>query len=105
MTSDDRKAENKKVEQAKADTSVRKNTNINSSNTSSQAERIMANAEINKTKSSKGETFDKRLRCDTTENHRSPDRMAERFSKVDASEKKTLNNIQDGDIIKGRFFA
>ncbi|KAF3706478.1 MAP7 domain-containing protein 2 [Channa argus] len=92
-SSEDRKAEEKNVEQSKVETTVRKNTNFNSTNLTSQAEKILANAEIHITGPQK--TFDKRPNGNTSEKNQSPDRKAEMVSKVDTSEKKS--NIQDGD--------
>lgn len=103
LSTDDRKAEDKKVEkpseQCKTETAVKKNTDINSMNPSSQAEENVV--EITKTKSSKGETFDKRLKGDTSEKNQSPDRKDHMSPKADSSEKKTQNNVQDGEKKKG----
>lgn len=106
LSADDRKAEDKKVEklseQSKAEAAVKKNTDINSTNPPSQAEKNVVNVEITKsTNSPKGETFDKRLKGDTSEKNQSPDRKDHMSPKVDPSEKKTQNNAQDGDKKKG----
>ncbi|XP_071316514.1 MAP7 domain-containing protein 2a isoform X2 [Trachinotus anak] len=103
VSSDDRKAEEKKVEkhseQPKAETAVKKNTDLNSTNTSSQAEQNVVDAEITKTRSSKGETTDKRLKGDASEKNQSPDRKDQMSPKVNSSEK-TQSNFQDGDVKK-----
>ncbi|XP_023277308.1 MAP7 domain-containing protein 2-like isoform X2 [Seriola lalandi dorsalis] len=104
MSSDDMKAEDKKVEkhseQTKAETAVKKNTDVSSTNPSSLAERNVVNDEITKTRSTKAETSDKRLKGDTSEKNQSPDRKDHMPAKVDSSEKKTQSNIQDGDMKK-----
>lgn len=105
MSSDDRRAEEKKVEkhseQSKAETAVKKNTDINSMSPSTQSEKNVVNAEIAKTRSSEGETSDKHLKGDTSEKKQSPDRKDHVSPKVDSSEKKTQSNIQDEDKEKG----
>lgn len=103
-SADDRKAEDKKVEkleQSKDEATVKKNTNNNSANPSSQAEKNAVNVEITGSRSTKGETFDKRLKGDTPEKHQSPDRKDHVSPKVDPSEKKMQSNAQDGDKKKG----
>ncbi|XP_070774158.1 MAP7 domain-containing protein 2a [Enoplosus armatus] len=99
LSSDERKAEDKKVEkhseQSKDETAVKKNTDINSTNPSSQDEKNVV--EITKSRSSKGETLDKRLKGDTSERNQSPDRKDHMSPKVDSSEKKTQSNAEDGD--------
>nr|XP_019940943.1 PREDICTED: MAP7 domain-containing protein 2-like isoform X3 [Paralichthys olivaceus] len=102
VSSDDRKAENKKLEKqgerSKAETALKKNTDTNGSNPFLQAEKTVANTEITKTRSSKAETSDKLLRGDTPERIQSPDRKDHLSPKVDSPEKKTLqSNVQDGD--------
>ncbi|XP_062263038.1 MAP7 domain-containing protein 2a isoform X2 [Platichthys flesus] len=101
MSSDDKKAENKKVathgERSKAETALKKNTDTKGSNPSLQAEKTVANTEITKTRSSKAETSDKRLRGDTPDRMQSPDRKDHVSPKVDSSEKKTQSNVQEGD--------
>ncbi|KAF3840888.1 hypothetical protein F7725_006750, partial [Dissostichus mawsoni] len=85
---DDRKAEDKKVEKHKGQSSaVNKNTDNNSTIPSSQDEKNVVNVEITKSRSPKGESSDMHLKSDN--NHMSP--------KVDSSEKKTHSNAQDGD--------
>ncbi len=105
LSPDGRKAEDKKVErhseQPKAETAVKKNTDINSTNPSSQPEKNVVDAEITKSRTSKGETFDKHLKGDTPEKNQSPDRKDHTSPKVDSSEKKTQSNAQDGDVKKG----
>ncbi|XP_060941297.1 MAP7 domain-containing protein 2a [Limanda limanda] len=101
MSSDDKKAENKKVakhgERSKAETALKKNTDTKGSNPSLQAEKTVANTEVPKTRSSKAETSDKRLRGDTPDRIQSPDRRDHSSPKVDSSEKKTQSNVQEGD--------
>ncbi|XP_044077548.1 MAP7 domain-containing protein 2a isoform X2 [Siniperca chuatsi] len=101
LSSDERKADNKKVEkhseQSKDETAVKKNADINSTNPSSQDEKNAVNAEITKSRSSKGETFDKHLKGDTSEKNQSPDRKDHMSPKVDSLEKKTQSNAEDGD--------
>lgn len=102
-SSDERKADDKKEihsEQSKAEAAVKKNSDINSTNPLSQAEKNVVNIEITKT-SSKGELSDKRLKGDTTEKTQSPDRKEHSSPKVNVSEKKTQSNVQDGDKKKG----
>ncbi|XP_053187060.1 MAP7 domain-containing protein 2a [Scomber japonicus] len=94
LLTDDRKAEDKKAEkqQCKTETAVKKTTtDINNMNPPSQAEGNVV--EINKTRSSKGETLDKPLKGDTSERNQSPDR---KDHKTDLSEK-TECNAQDGE--------
>ncbi|CAB1421254.1 unnamed protein product [Pleuronectes platessa] len=57
----------------------------------------MVNTEITKTRSSKAETSDKRLRGDTPDRIQSPDRKDHLSPKVDSSEKKTQSNVEEGD--------
>ncbi|XP_044227803.1 MAP7 domain-containing protein 2a isoform X2 [Thunnus albacares] len=99
LSTDDRKAEDKKVEkhseQCKTETTVKKTTDIKNMNPSSQAEENAV--EITKTTSSKGETFDKRLKGDTSEKNQSPDRKDHMSPKADSSEKKAESNTQDGE--------
>ncbi|XP_053298174.1 MAP7 domain-containing protein 2a [Pleuronectes platessa] len=100
-SSDDKKAENKKVathgERSKAETALKKNTDTEGSNPSLQAEKTVVNTEITKTRSSKAETSDKRLRGDTPDRIQSPDRKDHLSPKVDSSEKKTQSNVEEGD--------
>uniref|UniRef100_A0AAQ6IIX8 MAP7 domain containing 2a n=1 Tax=Anabas testudineus TaxID=64144 RepID=A0AAQ6IIX8_ANATE len=93
LSSDERKTEDKKVDQSKAQTTVRKNTNVNSTNPVSQTEKNVVTTDPNKTRSS----CDKRLKGDTPEKTQSPDRKTNMFPKVDSSEKKMQSNVQDGD--------
>ncbi|XP_035481657.2 MAP7 domain-containing protein 2a isoform X3 [Scophthalmus maximus] len=101
VSSEDRKAENKKVEkqsdQSRAETPLEKKKDTSGTNPSLQAEKNVANTEINKTKFSKGEKSDKRLKGDTCENNQSPDRKDHVSPKVDSSEKKTQSVVQDED--------
>ncbi|XP_038565064.1 MAP7 domain-containing protein 2a isoform X2 [Micropterus salmoides] len=101
LSSDDRKAEDKKVEkhseQSKDETAGMKNTDINSTNPSSQDEKNVVNTESTKSRSSKGEAFDRRLKGDTSEKNQSPDRKAHMSPKVECSERKTQSNTEDGD--------
>lgn len=97
LSSDERKTEDKKVDQSKAQTTVRKNTNVNSTNPVSQTEKNVVTTDPNKTRSS----CDKRLKGDTPEKTQSPDRKTNMFPKVDSSEKKMQSNVQDGDKNKG----
>ncbi|XP_069569413.1 MAP7 domain-containing protein 2a isoform X1 [Brachyistius frenatus] len=101
LTNDDWKADDKRVEkkcdQSKAEAAVKENADINSLNSSSQAEKNVVNTEITKTKSSKGEHFDKHLKGDTTERNQSPDRKNHAAPRIDPSEKKMHSNVQDGE--------
>ncbi|XP_076606130.1 MAP7 domain-containing protein 2a isoform X6 [Chaetodon auriga] len=100
LSADDRKPEDKKVEKlepSKDEATVKKNADNNVTSPSSQAEKNAVNAEIIKSKSTKGETFDKRLKGDTPEKHQSPDRKDHMSPKADSSEKKTQSNAQDAD--------
>ncbi|XP_060910780.1 MAP7 domain-containing protein 2a isoform X6 [Labrus mixtus] len=94
LSTDDRNAKDKKTEkhgeQSKAETAVKKNCEMNGTNTP-QGEK---NVDV---RSSKGETFDKQLKVDTFEKSRSPDRKDNMSSKVDQSEKKTESSTPDGD--------
>lgn len=107
VSSEDRKAENKKVEkqsdQSRAETPLEKKKDTSGTNPSLQAEKNVANTEINKTKFSKGEKSDKRLKGDTCENNQSPDRKDHVSPKVDSSEKKTQSVVQDEDKKKGDY--
>ncbi|XP_068571898.1 MAP7 domain-containing protein 2a isoform X3 [Cebidichthys violaceus] len=98
LSPDDRKPEDKTLErhgeQSKA---ARKNTDINSTNPSSQDVKNVVNAEITKSRPSQGETLDKHLRADTSEKKQSPDRKDHMSPNVDFSEKKMQSNAQDGD--------
>nr|XP_046266691.1 MAP7 domain-containing protein 2a isoform X2 [Scatophagus argus] len=90
LSTDDRKAEDKKVEkqseQSEHESAVKKKSD-NSTVSSSQAEKNMVNGEIAKSRSSKGETFDKHLRGNRPEKNLSPDRKNDTSPKVDSSEK------------------
>ncbi|XP_078028553.1 MAP7 domain-containing protein 2a isoform X5 [Epinephelus lanceolatus] len=98
LSPDERRVEDKKVEKhSEQSKAVKKNTDINSTNPPSQDEKNVANAEITKSRSSKGETLDKHLEGDTSEKNQSPDRKDHMSPKVDSSEKRTQNNTQDGD--------
>lgn len=105
LSPDHRKAEDKKVEkhseQSKAETAVKKNTDINSTNPPSQAEKNVVDVETTKSRTPKGETFEKHLKGNTSEKNQSPDRKDHMSPKVDPSEKKTQSNAQDGDKKKG----
>ncbi|KAK9536684.1 hypothetical protein VZT92_006447 [Zoarces viviparus] len=98
LSPDDRKPEDKTLErhgeQSKA---ARENTDINSTNPSSQDVKNGVNAEITKSRASQGETLDKHLRADTSEKNQSPDRKDHTSPNVDFSEKKMQSNAQDGD--------
>ncbi|XP_072231350.1 MAP7 domain-containing protein 2a isoform X3 [Leuresthes tenuis] len=104
LSSDDRKAEDKKMEkkcgQSKTEPAVKNNPDINSSNPSSQAEKNMLNVEITKSRSCKADQFDKSLSRDTSGKGQSPDRRSKGSPKVDASERKTQSNTQGGDKSK-----
>ncbi|KAM4544494.1 MAP7 domain-containing protein 2a isoform 2-T2 [Odontesthes bonariensis] len=104
LSSDDRKAEDKKIEkkcgQSKTEPAVKNSPDINSSNPSSQAEKNMLNVEITKSKSCKGDQCDKSLNRDTSGKGQSPDRRSKGSPKADASEKKTQSNAQGGDQSK-----
>ncbi|XP_070839004.1 MAP7 domain-containing protein 2a isoform X2 [Chaetodon trifascialis] len=100
LSADDRKPEDKKVEkleQSKDEAAVKKNADNNITNPSSQAEKTAVSVEITKSRSTKGETFDKRLKGDTPEKHQSPDRKDHMSPKAESSEKKMQSNAQDGD--------
>ncbi|XP_034406355.1 MAP7 domain-containing protein 2a [Cyclopterus lumpus] len=90
----DDKTPDRHSEQSKA---VRKNTDINSTNPSSQEMKSVVNGEITKSRPSQGETLEKHLRGDTSEKKQSPDRKEHMSPNVDFSEKKMLSNAQDGD--------
>ncbi|XP_034539296.1 MAP7 domain-containing protein 2a isoform X2 [Notolabrus celidotus] len=98
LSPDGRRTEDKKVEKhselSKAESAVKKNTSMNGSSPSPQAEKNVVNADV---RSPKAETFDKRLKADTFEKSRSPDRRDNMSPKVDPSEKKTQSSTQDGD--------
>jgi len=94
----------KKCGQSKTEPAVKNNPDINSSNPSSQAEKNMLNVEITKSKSCKGDQFDKSLNRDTSGKGQSPDRRSKGSPKVDASEKKMQSNTQGGDKSKGFAF-
>ncbi|XP_054482333.1 ensconsin-like [Anoplopoma fimbria] len=95
---DDRKPEDKKLErQSEQSKAVRKTTDSNGTNPSSQDEKNVVNDEIAKSRPSQGETLDKHLRGDTPEKNQSPDRKDQVSPKVDVSEKKMQSNGQDGD--------
>lgn len=101
LSTDDRKAEDKKVEkhseQSKAETAVKKNTD--STNPSSHIEKNVANVEITKSRSSKCETLGK-----DAEKNQSPDRKEHMSPKGDPSEKKMQSNAQDGEKKKGGLY-
>ncbi|KAF7670390.1 hypothetical protein LDENG_00299710 [Lucifuga dentata] len=105
LSTDDKKTVDKKVEkrieQSKPETPVKKNSDITSLNPSSSAEKSheknVISPEITKNKSSKGEMVDKRLKGDASEKTQSPDRKEVISSKVDSLEKKMQSNVQDGD--------
>ncbi|XP_028276818.1 MAP7 domain-containing protein 2a isoform X2 [Parambassis ranga] len=90
LSGDDRRAEDKKVnktcEQSKADTTLIRNTDINSIYSSSQTQKNVVNAETAKTKSSKEQHL-------KSEKNESPDRRNHKDS-----EKKS--NVQVGDKTK-----
>ncbi|XP_041658198.1 MAP7 domain-containing protein 2a isoform X2 [Cheilinus undulatus] len=96
LSTDDRKAEDKKMEkhseQPKAETAVKKNTDINRTNPLAQGEKTAAND----VRSSKGETLDKRLKVDSFEKSQSPDRKDNMPPKGEPSEK-IQSSTQDGD--------
>ncbi|XP_040907481.1 MAP7 domain-containing protein 2a [Toxotes jaculatrix] len=100
----DRRVEDKKVEkhseQSKPETPVKKNTNINSTNPSSQAEKNVVSNEITKTRSPKGETSEKCLKGDTSEKNQSSERKDHMSPKVDSSERKTQSSVHDGHKTK-----
>lgn len=107
-STDERKAEDKNVEkQSKHETVVKKNTDNNFTHPSSQAETNVLNAEITKPRSCKGQSFDKHLRGNTSENEKnqSPDRKDHMSPKVDYSEKKMQANAQNGGKKKGRLYT
>uniref|UniRef100_UPI003AAAE24C MAP7 domain-containing protein 2a n=1 Tax=Centroberyx gerrardi TaxID=166262 RepID=UPI003AAAE24C len=102
---DNKKVEDKRVEkpseESKTETAVKKISDINSRDPSSQAEKSaeknLLNTEI-KNKSSKTETSDKHLRGDTSEKNDSSDKKDPMSPKVDTLEKKKLkSNDQDAD--------
>ncbi|XP_008274495.1 MAP7 domain-containing protein 2a [Stegastes partitus] len=101
LTSDDRKSEEKKPEKnselSKTETAVKKNPDVSSTNSSSQADKNVVNIDITKSQPSKGEHIDKHLKVEGTERNQSPDRKNQMSPKVDSSEKKVQNNVQDGD--------
>ncbi|KAM3601843.1 uncharacterized protein V6R79_019839 [Siganus canaliculatus] len=96
MSTDDRKAEDMK-EKAKDDTTVKKTTNNNRTDPCSQAEKNVVNVDITKSRSSKGEAVDKRLKGELAEKSQSPDRKEPMSPKMDSSERKTQEQLQDGD--------
>ncbi|XP_074528401.1 MAP7 domain-containing protein 2a isoform X2 [Halichoeres trimaculatus] len=93
-TTDNKKAEDKKTngEPSKAESAVKKNT-INGTSPSPQGEKNLVNADV---RSPKAETPEKRLKADTREKSRSPDRRDNMSPKVDPTEK-TQSSAQDGD--------
>lgn len=97
-STDDRKAEEKNVEKPS------KHEGKPSTQPSSQAANSVPDAEAAKPKSSKGQTFEKHLRGNFSENEKSqsPDRKVHMSPKVDHSEKKMQCNAQNGDKKKGR---
>ncbi|XP_031725144.1 MAP7 domain-containing protein 2a isoform X2 [Anarrhichthys ocellatus] len=98
LSPDDKKPEDKTLERHGEQSKVaRKNTDINSTNPSSQDVKNVVNAEITKSRPSQGETLDKHLRADTSEKNQSPDRKDHMSPNVDFSEKKMQSNAQDGD--------
>lgn len=105
VSSDDRKAEEKKVEkhseQPKAEAAVKRNADVHSTNPSSQANGNVVSAENAKIRSPKVETSDKLLKGDASEKNQSPDRKDPMSPKVDPSEKKTQSSIENGDMRKG----
>lgn len=109
LLNDDRKAEDKKVEkhseQSKEETAVKKNTDNNITNLSSQAEKNVVNTEATKPGSSKVDTINKHLRGDSAERNLSPDRRDNMSPRVESSEKRTQNNAQDGDKKKGELYT
>nr|XP_020454500.1 MAP7 domain-containing protein 2-like isoform X3 [Monopterus albus] len=96
LASADKKVE-KHSEQSKAETTVKKNANINSTNPSSQAEKNVVSVDSTETKSSKGEAFSKHLKGDTSETKQSPDRKNDMSPKMNSSEKKMQSNAPNGD--------
>lgn len=100
LSSDDRKAEDKKVEknceQSKTETPVKKT--INSVNSSLQDEKNVVGVDIAKVKTSKGEHF---IKGDASEKNQSPDRKSHMPAKVGSPEKKMQNNIQEEEKKKG----
>lgn len=108
LSTDDRKAEDKNVEnQSKHETVVKKNTDNNSTCPSLQRETNVLNVEITKPRSCKGQSFDQHLRGDTYENEKnqSPDRKDPISPKVDYSEKKMQVNAQNDDKKKGGLYT
>ncbi|XP_075957588.1 MAP7 domain-containing protein 2a [Anarhichas minor] len=98
LSPDDKKPEDKTLERHGEQSKVaRKNTDIKSTNPSSQDVKNVVNAEITKSRPSQGETLDKHLRADTSEKNQSPDRKDHMSPNVDFSEKKMQSNAQDGD--------
>ncbi|XP_042355818.1 MAP7 domain-containing protein 2a isoform X2 [Plectropomus leopardus] len=98
LSPDDRRVEEKKVEKhSEQSKAVKKNTDISSTNPSTQDEKNVINAEIAKARSSKGDVLEKHLKGDTSEKNQSPDRKDHMSPKVDSLEKKTQSNTQDGD--------
>lgn len=108
LSTDDRRAEDKNVEnQSIHETVVKKNTDNNSTRPSLQAETNVLNAEITKPRSCKGQSIDQHLRGDTYENEKnqSPDRKDPISPKVDYSEKKMQGNAQNDDKKKGGLYT
>ncbi len=104
----DRKAEDKKVEthnEQSKDEKEKKNTDNNSINPSSQSGQNVVNVEITKSRSSQGESVDKHLKSSTPEKNQSPDRKDHMSPKVDSSEKKMQSSTQDGDKKKGGLYT
>lgn len=94
----EKKADGKNVEkQAKQEPVVKKSTDNNSMHQSSQAE-------TNVPKSCRGQSLDKHLRGNTSENEKnqSPDRKQLMAPVVDSSEKKMQVTTQNDDRKKGR---
>lgn len=95
----------KHSEQSKEETAVKKNTDNNITNLSSQAEKNVVNTEATKPGSSKVDTINKHLRGDSAERNLSPDRRDNMSPRVESSEKRTQNNAQDGDKKKGELYT
>lgn len=97
-STDDRKAEEKNVEKPS------NHEGKPSTQPSSQAGNSVPDAEAAKPKSSKGQTFEKHLKGNFSENEKSqsPDRKVHMSPKVDHPEKKMQCNSQNGDKKKGR---
>lgn len=94
----EKKAEGKNVEkQANHEPVVKKSTDNNSMHPSSQAE-------TNVSRSCRGQSLDKHLRGNTSENEKnqSPDRKQLMAPVTDSSEKKMQANAQNNDKKKGR---